>query len=79
MDEKEWKEDRVYNQVSAIYEKLGIKDLMTGGEKPESFFEGESVMAEHYKDMLAHSSGPRKKGDETLAFHLVTMPVISKI
>lgn len=83
MDEKAWKENKVYDQVSNIYEKLGIKDLLKdlkpGGPIPASFLDGEPEILEHFKEIVGQSQGNRKKGDGTLAFHIVTTPVISRV
>ena len=63
-------------QISRIYKKIGLYDLVRNGEDPFQFFRGDEVMIAHYEEIMQRRKGRAKTGDETLAYHILTMPHI---
>ena len=75
-------EDFSYGVVSALYDKLGLDEVLSGAVTPEEFFGSHPAVINFLQQTMAHlnGSGSRKaKNKETLAFHLFTMPEISEI
>ncbi|MHC1733391.1 MAG: hypothetical protein AB9888_15340 [Bacteroidales bacterium] len=81
-DEEEISENFSYSVVSALYEKLGLNDIFRGEVKPELYFGDHPVVMSHIKQTLEHleqSKSKKAKNQETLAFHLLTLPNIEEI
>jgi len=66
--------------MSIIYQKLGMRDILSGYTPLENYFIDEAVLA-HCKKILNsnENKGPKAPWMATLAFHLLTMPDIQKI
>lgn len=74
--------DQVAKHVSSVYTKLGLVELLAGELDPEALFEDPLVLA-HFRRILervAARPARRKTADmATLAFHLLTVPVVRKV
>lgn len=66
--------------MSIIYQKLGLRDILSGRTSLESYFNDEAVLA-HSREILKNNDGKGRKTPwmATLAFHLLTLPDIRKI
>jgi DNA-binding NarL/FixJ family response regulator len=81
-DEEDITEDFSYGVVSALYEKLGVNDILNGEENADEYFRDYPVVMSHLKQTLDHLKNTKSKkaiDKETLAFHLLTMPKIDII
>lgn len=71
-----------YGKVNELYEKIGVKDLLSG-EMPFEFFLGEDpIIRSHFKKIMKNvdDKNPKKvKSMESLAFHLLTRPLVHRI
>jgi len=66
-----------YGVVSELYDHLGLGDLLDEGQDFNSIMENDPVIKAHIDEILADLGTSKKARDlETLAFHLLTMPVI---
>lgn len=70
--------DFVAEVMGQVYEKLGLKALVSGDKDPESCFEDEKLLT-RYRQILQQSADGTKPGRKiaqmsTLAFHLLTVP-----
>jgi hypothetical protein len=75
-------EDFAYGVVSALYDKMGLDDVLIGATDPKQYFGSHSAVINYLEDTLDHlrRTGSKKaKNKETLAFHLFTMPDIHEI
>ena len=75
-------EDYSYGVVSALYDKMGLNDVLEGKVEPEQFLGNHPAVINQLKRTLEHlkSTGSTKaKNMESLAFHLLTMPDIDEI
>jgi DNA-binding NarL/FixJ family response regulator len=75
-------EEFSYGVVSALYDKLGLDDVLDGRVDPEQYFGSHPAVINYLKLTLEHlkRTGSKKaKNKETLAFHLFTMPDIQEI
>ena len=75
-------EDFSYGVVSALYDKLGLDDVLSGSVDPEQYFGSHPAVINYLKLTLEHlkRTGSKKaKNKETLAFHLFTMPQIQEV
>ena len=75
-------EDFSYGVVSALYDKMGLDDVLSGNVDPEQYFGSHPAVINYLKLTLEHlkRTGSKKaKNKETLAFHLFTMPYIQEI
>jgi hypothetical protein len=75
-------EDFSYGVVSALYDKMGLDDVLSGSVDPEQYFGSHPAVISYLKLTLEHlkRTGSKKaKNKETLAFHLFTMPDIQEI
>jgi DNA-binding NarL/FixJ family response regulator len=76
-DELTISEQWSYGMVSELYDKLGLPDLFTSKETPYSFINEDPVIKARLDDILEQLGNSKKARDlESLAFHLITMPVI---
>ena len=75
-------EDFSYGVVSALYDKMGLDDVLDGTASAEQYFGSHPAVINYLKRTLEHlkRTGSKKaKNKETLAFHLFTMPDIQEI
>jgi DNA-binding NarL/FixJ family response regulator len=73
-------EDWGYQLVSAVYDSLGIKDILTDDDLLEDYF-GRSRLIRSYVERIRRErgGGVKSKDMETLAFHMITMPEIKEL
>jgi hypothetical protein len=73
-------EDWGYQLVSAVYETLGVKDILQDDQVLEDYF-GHSDLIRSYVERIRRErgGGVKSKDMETLAFHMITMPEIKEI
>ncbi|MEA4812004.1 MAG: hypothetical protein VB108_05500 [Anaerolineaceae bacterium] len=68
-----------YGMVSELYEKLGLNDVFKGEADPYRYIDEDAMIQEHITEILAELGNSKKAKDlETLAFHLITMPMIDE-
>ncbi len=68
-----------YGMVSELYDKLGLSDLFSGQGTPYDFINEDPVIKARLEDILEELGDSKKARDlESLAFHLITMPVIEE-
>lgn len=73
-------EDWGYQLVSAVYENLGIKDILTDDELVKEYFGSSELITSYINRIRKDVKGSGKSKDmETLAFHVVTMPDIKEL
>ena len=75
-------EDFSYGVVSALYDKMGLDDVLEGMVSPEVYFGSHPAVIDYLTRTLTHMkrTGSKKaKNKETLAFHLFTMPEIQEV
>ncbi len=73
-------EDWGYQLVSAVYENLGIKDILADDEQIQEYFGGNELIISYLQRIRRESKGsPKSKDMETLAFHVITMPEIKEL
>lgn len=66
-----------YGMVSELYYKLGLTTLFDGTFDAYRYMENDDVIKDHINEILADLQPSKKARDvETLAFHLLTMPLI---
>jgi len=66
-----------YGVVSELYDHLGLGELLDENQNFHSILENDSVIKAHIDEILEDLGTSKKARDlETLAFHLLTMPVI---
>jgi len=70
----------ISEMMSSIYQKLGLRDILSGSNPLEDYFNDEAVLA-HSREILKINEGRGRKAPwmATLAFHLLTVPDIRKI
>jgi DNA-binding NarL/FixJ family response regulator len=91
-DELQISEEYSYGLVSALYEKMGLNDVLKGEAEPEQYFGNHPAVKTHLrqafetlkrvesrKGTTAKSTSKKIKDKETLAFHLLTLPDIDEI
>ncbi|MFZ3070345.1 MAG: hypothetical protein WA110_04390 [Anaerolineaceae bacterium] len=68
-----------YGMVSELYTKLGLEDIFSGDMDPYRFVGDDPVIRLHIDEILEELGDSKKARDlETLAFHLLTMPLIEE-
>ncbi len=66
-----------YGMVSELYDHLGLSDLLDENQDIHSILENDTIIKSHIDEILEDLGTSKKARDlETLAFHLLTMPVI---
>ncbi|MDD2521529.1 MAG: hypothetical protein PHW11_01730 [Anaerolineaceae bacterium] len=66
-----------YGVVSELYDHLGLSELLDENQDFNSILENDPVIKAHIDEILEDLGTSKKARDlETLAFHLLTMPVI---
>lgn len=91
-DELRISEEYSYGLVSALYEKMGLNDVLKGEVAPEQYFGSHPALKAHLKQVFENlgkvearkgaterSKSKKVKDKETLAFHLLTLPEIEEI
>jgi len=85
-DEAGISEDYSYIVVSSLFEKIGLNDMLEDtleeGAVLDHYFSNYPVVMTHLKTTLEHleeTKSKKAKDKETLAFHLLTLPVIEEI
>lgn len=70
--------------VSSVYQKLGVRDILSGDVPLDLYFTDEAVL-QHCRDIIGRSTAKRSDGSlrkapwmSTLAFHLLTVPEITE-
>lgn len=70
-------EDWGYGLVSAVYEKMGLKDVMSNEEEIRNYLGNHELLITHLENIKSEANKSNKtKEMETLAFHMLTMPEI---
>lgn len=73
-------EDWGYGLVSAIYEKIGLKDILAKDTNLDDYLGNHSLLTSYFEKIKEESEGTGKARDmETLAFHLLTMPEMREL
>lgn len=73
-------EDWGYQLVSAVYENLGIKDILTDDALVHEYFGSSDLILSFINRIRSEAKGSGKSKDmETLAFHVITMPAIKEL
>lgn len=68
-------EDWGYGLVSAVYEKIGLKEALSNENDLSDFLGNYSLLNSHFEKIKKQTQGISKTRDmETLAFHILTMP-----
>jgi DNA-binding NarL/FixJ family response regulator len=91
-DEMMISEDYSFGLVSSLYEKLGLNDLIRGDVRLDQIFADQPVIQFHFQqviDFIKTRKDDEKADDtkfklkvkdkETLAYHMLTMPLIEEI
>ena len=69
-----------YGVVSELYTQLGLGEILDESQEFNSILENDKVIKSHIDRILEDLGTSKKARDlETLAFHLLTMPVIDRI
>jgi DNA-binding NarL/FixJ family response regulator len=73
-------EDWGYQLVSAVYENMGIKDILADDELVHEYFGSSELILSFVERIRSEMRGSGKSKDmETLAFHVITMPEIREV
>ena len=73
-------EDWGYGLVSAVYEKIGLKDILANDINLGDYLGNHSLLTSYFEKIKDESKGTGKARDmETLAFHLLTMPEMREL
>ena len=68
-----------YGLVSALYKKLGLEEVLSGEVEPSSYLGTHPTVLERVQFITNELQLSKKAKDlETLAFHMITMPEISR-
>lgn len=73
-------EDWGYGLVSAIYEKIGLKDILSEDIEVSDYLGNHTLLTSYFDRIKQETEGTGKARDmETLAFHLLTMPEMREL
>jgi DNA-binding NarL/FixJ family response regulator len=73
-------EDWGYGLVSAVYEKIGLKDILANDTNLGDYLGNHSLLTSYFEKICEESEGTSKARDmETLAFHLLTTPEMREL
>ena len=73
-------EDWGYGLVSAVYEKIGLKDILSNDVDLSGYLGNHEILTSHFEQIKDETEGSGKTRDmETLAFHLLTMPEMREL
>jgi DNA-binding NarL/FixJ family response regulator len=79
-DELSVGEDWGYGLVSAVYEKMGIKNILSNDTDLRHYFGKHELIISHLERIKEEAEGTGKARDmETLAFHILTMPEMREL
>lgn len=68
-----------YGIVSELYAKLGLSDVLNGVVDPTELLGNNSTLRSHFEEIISQLGANKKAKDlETLAFHLLTSPLIEE-
>ena len=68
-------EDWGFGLVSAVYDKLGVKDILNDDQTLDQYFGNQELILGYVNQIKQDAKGSIKARDmETLAFHIITMP-----
>lgn len=68
-----------YGIVSELYTRLGLDALFDGSYDPFQYLQDDPIIQVHLQEIISELGNNKKARDlETLAFHLITMPVIEE-
>ncbi len=68
-----------YGLVSELYEKLGLTDMLSGNIDIQEYIGENFIIKNHINRIMSELGSSKKAKDmETLAFHLLTMPIIEE-
>ncbi len=66
-----------YGMVSELYTRMGLDDIFSGDLDPYQHLQDDPVIRAHIEEIIDQLGDSKKARDvETLAFHLLTMPII---
>ena len=73
-------EDWGFGLVSAVYNKLGVKDILVDDEVLNQYFGEQELIYDYVQRIRQDAKGSIKARDmETLAFHMITMPEMRQL
>jgi DNA-binding NarL/FixJ family response regulator len=73
-------EDWGFGLVSAVYEKLGVRDILVDDSVLDQYFGNQELIFEYVQNIRREARGSIKARDmETLAFHMITMPEVREL
>jgi len=73
-------EDWGYGLVSAVYEKIGLKDILSDDTDVKDYLGRHTLLTSYFERIKEETDGHGKTRDmETLAFHLLTMPEMREL
>lgn len=79
-DELNVTEDWGYGLVSAVYEKIGLKDILSDDTDVKDYLGRHTLLTSYFERIKEETDGHGKTRDmETLAFHLLTMPEMREL
>ena len=63
--------------VSELYTRMGLGEIFSGDLDPYQYLQDDPVIRSHIEEIVEQLGDSKKARDvETLAFHLITMPII---
>ena len=66
-----------YGMVSELYTRMGLGEIFSGDLDPYQYLQDDPVIRSHIEEIIEQLGDSKKARDvETLAFHLITMPII---
>ena len=66
-----------YGMVSELYTRMGLEEIFSGDLDPYQYLQDDPVIRSHIEEIVEQLGDSKKARDvETLAFHLITMPII---
>lgn len=78
-DELKITPDWAYGLVSAIYQKLGMDEILSGEINAAEFLGQSFTETERFKETLKQAYKVKRNDLESLAFHIFTMPEITEL
>ena len=72
----------IYGKIGELYDKIGVNGLLSGELSLEYFLGDDPIILKHFQDIMnSFENGKQSKASqmETLAFHLLTQPIVHKI
>jgi DNA-binding NarL/FixJ family response regulator len=73
-------EDWGFGLVSAVYDKLGVRDILVDDQVLDQYFGNQALILDYVQNIRREAKGSIKARDmETLAFHMITMPEVREL